>query len=234
MTLQEVQDLAEKLTQLTGRDRSSSVTQWLLAIPRERDELQSALELEHRQLAAPDALWLPPIPADRLAGDLKVGVVLAHDKQLHPFRHDVEDLLRHVTIFGQSGSGKTNLAYIYLLDLLKRGTPFLVFDWKRNYRDLLAMPGSDEVEVYTVGRNVRPFQLNPLADRSRSLKQRDAVAAGDSSRARRIAIRAGTRTSATGRPRCALAAPHTGGPTGGRPEGGRSPCPRQGATPVST
>jgi len=38
----------------------------------------------------------------------------------------------------------------------------LLFDWKRNYRDLLSLPGFEDVEVYTIGRNIAPFRFNPL------------------------------------------------------------------------
>jgi type IV secretory pathway VirB4 component len=67
-----------------------------------------------------------------------------------------------VGIFGRSGSGKTNLAYLLVLDLVKAGKPFLVFDWKRNYRDLLSLPQCKDLIVFTVGRNVAPFRFNPL------------------------------------------------------------------------
>ena len=46
--------------------------------------------------------------------------------------------------------------------LLEHGKPVLVFDWKRNYRDLLTLPGFQDVEIYTVGRDVAPFYYNPL------------------------------------------------------------------------
>ncbi|MCA9443500.1 MAG: DUF87 domain-containing protein, partial [Candidatus Omnitrophica bacterium] len=69
---------------------------------------------------------------------------------------------QHIGVFGRTGSGKTNLGYLMLQQLQKHGKPFLVFDWKRNYRDLLALPEFQKVEVYTVGRTVSPFRFNPL------------------------------------------------------------------------
>jgi hypothetical protein len=44
--------------------------------------------------------------------------------------------------------------------LLNDGTPFLVFDFKRNYRCLL--PSSDDVLVLTVGREIAPLCVNAL------------------------------------------------------------------------
>jgi hypothetical protein len=51
---------------------------------------------------------------------------------------------------------------LILQQLQEHGKPFLVFDWKRNYRDLLVSPEFQNVEVYTVGRTVSPFRFNPL------------------------------------------------------------------------
>ena len=59
-------------------------------------------------------------------------------------------------------SGKTNLAYLLLHDLIRAGKPFLVFDWKRNYRDLIAMPEFRDLMIFTAGRDVAPFRFNPL------------------------------------------------------------------------
>ncbi|MGC9335125.1 MAG: ATP-binding protein, partial [Anaerolineae bacterium] len=46
--------------------------------------------------------------------------------------------------------------------LVQHEKPFLVFDWKRNYRDLLTRPEFRDVAVYTIGRDVAPLQFNPL------------------------------------------------------------------------
>jgi hypothetical protein len=38
--------------------------------------------------------------------------------------------------------------------------PFLIFDWKRNYRDLLTR--CSDILVFTAGRDICPFYFNPL------------------------------------------------------------------------
>lgn len=38
----------------------------------------------------------------------------------------------------------------------------MLFDWKRNYRDLLACDNPIPLEIYTVGKKVRPLRFNPL------------------------------------------------------------------------
>ena len=73
-----------------------------------------------------------------------------------------KEWVQHLGIFGRSGSGKTNVSFLVILNLLAKGKPFMVFDWKRNYRDLLALFPDRELLVFTVGRPVSPFSFNPL------------------------------------------------------------------------
>ncbi len=81
-----------------------------------------------------------------------------------PFGLEAGELIQHLAIFGRSGAGKTNTVMVLLRALLERGVPFLVFDWKRNYRDLLAAPWVPEGSVLalTPGRDLAPLRWNPL------------------------------------------------------------------------
>jgi hypothetical protein len=54
------------------------------------------------------------------------------------------------------------VGFSILQTLVQHQKPFLVFDWKRNYRDLLTRPEFRHVEVYTIGRNIAPLTFNPL------------------------------------------------------------------------
>ncbi len=108
-------------------------------------------------------LMEPPSKEDVSIGDIVLGNVLYGKKKLYPFTLNEEVLLTHVGIFGSSGYGKTNIAYILIDNLVKKGIPVLIFDFsKRNYRDLLSTHLKDNVEIYTVGRNASPFKFNPL------------------------------------------------------------------------
>jgi len=161
--LERLEELTRKLTHLTGQDHSRYVRVWLAGSPKNRDQLLSMLELKHNTLTeGNEDLWLEPIPQDKAAGDLILGKVLSQDRELYDFKMPTENMLRHVTIFGHSGSGKTNLGYLLLQQLWTKKIPFMVFDWKRNYRDLLALNKDQFVSVYTVGRGLKPFYLNPL------------------------------------------------------------------------
>ena len=104
---------------------------------------------------------LPP-PEDQAAGEYQIGTVRYADKDLYPFGLREDEWIQHVAILGRSGAGKTNVGFLVLNQLKQKGKPFLIFDWKRNYRDLLSLPGFEDIEVYTIGRNIAPFTFNPL------------------------------------------------------------------------
>lgn len=93
-------------------------------------------------------------------GKYTLGMVLSGEKMLYPFSLNDEDWF-HIGIFGQTGRGKTRLM-LHLLQILKKhNIPWLVFDWKRTgYRDLLTK--HNDILVFTVGRDVSPFCINPL------------------------------------------------------------------------
>jgi len=100
-------------------------------------------------------------PNQTAAGDYHVGEVVYAGKTLFPFGIRENECVQHTAIFGRSGAGKTNVVYKILDSFLQKGKPFLIFDWKRNYRDLLAITDMD-LSVFTVGRETVPFQFNPL------------------------------------------------------------------------
>lgn len=99
---------------------------------------------------------------DVIAGEYELGKVIYGDKEYYPFGLRENEWLRHTAIFGATGSGKTNLAFILLRNLVKTGKPWLVLDWKRNYRDLLAFEEFKDTKIYTIGREISPLSFNPL------------------------------------------------------------------------
>lgn len=104
----------------------------------------------------------PPPPGVIGRGDYLVGKVSYPGLAGYEFRVSREELLRHVFILGPTGTGKSTLILGLLQQLLVDGCPFMVFDFKRNYRCLLDAPGGDGLLVLTVGRNAGPLRLNAL------------------------------------------------------------------------
>jgi hypothetical protein len=111
-----------------------------------------------------DHILLPPPEKEVLSGEYPIGEVLYPDKPVATFGVRENEWLRHCGIFGKTGSGKTTLAVRIIKELCRQKKPFLIFDYKRNYRDLLKHPEfeNEEVLIFTVGRNdVVPFYFNP-------------------------------------------------------------------------
>ncbi|MDI6450491.1 helicase HerA domain-containing protein [Anaerobaca lacustris] len=105
---------------------------------------------------------LIPPAATQAHGKYPIGQVNYCGKNLYEFGLRENEWIQHMAILGRSGSGKTNIGFSILRTLVQHQKPFLVFDWKRNYRDLLTWPQFRDVEVYTIGRNIAPLTFNPL------------------------------------------------------------------------
>ncbi len=95
-------------------------------------------------------------------GNYTIGSVVYGGRCLYDFGLQEYEWIQHVGVFGRSGAGKTNIGFIILKQLMKKGKPVLIFDWKRNYRDTIALLEFKDIEVYTIGRNIAPFTFNPL------------------------------------------------------------------------
>lgn len=104
---------------------------------------------------------LPPTQK-QAAGEYELGTVIYGQKHLYPFGLREEEWIQHMAILGRSGAGKTNTGFLVLKTLKEHHKPFLLFDWKRNYRDLLSLKEFKSTEIYTIGRNIAPLTFNPL------------------------------------------------------------------------
>lgn len=126
----------------------------------EIEELLRTLAMQHLGWSpAGSRMLLPPPPQSKSRGSYDLGIVLYAGKEVGTFGLREQEWIQHVAIFGRSGSGKTNVGFLVLRELLRHGKPVWVFDWKRNYRDAASNLG---LSVLTVGREVRPFSFNPL------------------------------------------------------------------------
>ena len=69
----------------------------------------------------------------------------------------IQRINQHVAILATTGAGKTNLCRHMIIELYKKGIPCLIFDWKRDYRDLAK---KIDAIVYDFKDNL--FTFNPL------------------------------------------------------------------------
>lgn len=161
-----VRDLCRRLRPLIGPQMDRIYAAYSAEDSDGKKQIEAYLEaLAARHLSGDlesEAVHLVPPAPELLDGPYKLGTVEYAGKTVGPFGLRTGDWIQHVGVFGRSGAGKTNLGFEIFRQLHKDGTPVLVFDWKRNYRDLLALPDFQDVDVHTVGRDIAPFYFNPL------------------------------------------------------------------------
>lgn len=161
----EVQEICRKLKPIIGEKANRY---WLVYLTEDQEgkrEIETALKLmavKHLGSTIDDPktnLSVPP--SDVAAGEYLLGQIIYAGRQYHEFGLREDEWIQHIAIFGRSGAGKTNTVFVIIDNLINKNKPFLIFDWKRNYRDLLAEK-QNNILVYTVGRNTSPFVFNPL------------------------------------------------------------------------
>jgi DNA helicase HerA-like ATPase len=161
-----VQELCRKLKPVMGRkiDRLWSV--YLAESDADgKADIEQALELlAAKHLGADYSIDRSPFPPPpekfSRSGDINVGAVSYAGNKMYPFYLKSPRLKEHILIAGRSGSGKTNLTFVLMQGIMAQSIKVLALDWKRGYRDLMAL--HSKLRVYTIGRNISAFRFNPL------------------------------------------------------------------------
>jgi len=161
-----VRELCRRLKPVIGARADRIWQAWLIESETGKRQLLDYLEILaarefHGELNDVSAGLVPPSKTTA-AGEYEIGQVHYHGRDLYPFGLRESEWTQHVGVYGRSGAGKTNLGIAIVQDLVKKGKPTLVFDWKRTYRAMLKLPGLENAAVYTVGRSIAPFTFNPL------------------------------------------------------------------------
>jgi hypothetical protein len=161
-----IRDLCRRLKPIVGQQAERI---WLAYVA-EDEEGKTQIE-EYLELMAAQHLLgsiesegpgLIPPGSSQADGEYRLGTVAYNNLELYPFGLRENEWTQHVGVFGRSGAGKTNLGFLLVQQLIQAGKPVLIFDWKRNYRDLLTLPGFEDMAVYTIGRPISPLSFNPL------------------------------------------------------------------------
>jgi hypothetical protein len=160
-----INDKLRKLTPVIGEQAKALASLYAVSSPDERMELESIIDslllFQVEKTHQPKTL-LAPADNEELTGEYPLGKVVYPKSTHKTFGLKEAEWLRHILICGASGSGKTNLTFVILDELRKKDKPFLVFDWKKNYRDLLQKKEYADLRVYTIGEESAPFHFNPL------------------------------------------------------------------------
>src|SRR5574341_367398 len=137
-----IESIFEKSKNILGEKRAKAL--WL-AYTSETD-LSKRREIEgflHNLLAKKldetfqkKKIILEPLP-ETILGSYKLGAIVSGNRIINDFSLADDQLNQHMGIWGMTGSGKTNIVHLIVSGLIKSDKNFLVFDWKRNFRDLL-------------------------------------------------------------------------------------------------
>ncbi|RKX91121.1 MAG: hypothetical protein DRP84_12120 [Spirochaetes bacterium] len=109
-----------------------------------------------------EEISLPPPRPDKLIGKYRLGEVLYPESYYGEFGLRENEFIRHILITGMTGTGKTNLSFHLLRQLKKHNRPFLVFDWKKNYRNLKQLPEFKDLKIINLTSEGEMFKFNPL------------------------------------------------------------------------
>ncbi len=163
---EEINDILRKLkSQAPGIAKPLWYLRLLSESAREKQDNESLIrlvaerqiELDYRKV-----IRLPPPQAKITDGEYYLGDVIYPATSYGRFGLREEELNKHILIVGMTGSGKTNLCFQLLRQLGRHGKPFLVFDWKQNYRQLRRFPEHQGLKTLSVGAKNSPFKFNPL------------------------------------------------------------------------
>ena len=167
----DIEETCKKLKPIIGEEADKLWHMYLAEDERGRRELALDIDIVAEKLLKKDPLvkdeilLSPPSVNDSL-GSFLIGDVIYNRKKLHRLYLKPEDFTKQVGIFAVTGEGKTNLAYLLALQLLKSKIPFIAIDWKRSWRSLLSLkdrfPELEQVQVFTIGRDALPFLWNPF------------------------------------------------------------------------
>jgi hypothetical protein len=130
---------------------------------REKKQIENYIDIlisKKVKTTVDETITLPPPDRQICDGEIYAGQIQYLDKKINPFHLRLQDINRHVGIFGSTGSGKTTFALNLIKQLHSRKIPFIIFDWETSYRHL-AKKFSD-AQIFTVGKDINPFFLNFL------------------------------------------------------------------------
>lgn len=125
---------------------------------RKWEQMVYLLAEKYKINAIEEEIILPPPDQIIAKGDIQIGRTSYLNQPPHAFGINFHELTRHAGIFGSTGSGKTTLSKKILRELIHNKIPFIVFDWEKNYRDLVGE--NKNAKIFTIGADTSPFYFN--------------------------------------------------------------------------
>ena len=121
-------DLVERLLYLCSIEKGSEDI---------KREVESLIDCFSHELYFSKKPLLEVPTRNEAYGEIVVGYVMQGDKTLWEFGLSLEELNQHMLITARSGAGKTTLIIQIIRQLISKHIPFIVIDYKRDYRHLV-------------------------------------------------------------------------------------------------
>jgi len=123
-TTEDIEKVCRKLKPILGRKAEKLWYMYLAEDEKGRKDLALDIEIIAEKLLKKgtlqgQAILLEPPSLSDSSGLFLIGDVLYNDKPLHQLFLRPKDLIKQVGIFAVTGEGKTNLAFLLALQLLK-------------------------------------------------------------------------------------------------------------------
>ncbi len=93
-----------------------------------------------------------------------LGAVKSSGREFHDFRLQLDDLKRHVSILGMTGSGKSTTASLIVRQVAEAGLPTLVLDWHNEHAAAVIGAGGKVVAPGKDDFAVNPLEVGPGID----------------------------------------------------------------------
>lgn len=143
-------DSLEKLVQLCTLEDNPQQKEEM------KTEVESILGIYESKIWESERPVIPAPSQDDVNGDIEIGTVFQGDIPVGIFKISKRFMVRHCTLYAQTGHSKSTVLYHIQDQLIHEGIPFLFFDMKKDGRALL--PRSNELVVLPWYR----FPWNPL------------------------------------------------------------------------
>lgn len=148
-----VEEICNKLRPVFGKRIDEIYFQYTVADTREeREEITHVLNALYQknlnQLLDKGVLLEPP-REEAIDGTYNLATISYARRKLFDFKLREQDWPRHMCVTGMSGSGKTTFAFKVIESLNQHNKNFLIFDWKKSFRPLIAI--DSKILLFTVG-----------------------------------------------------------------------------------
>ena len=155
----DIEQIAQKLKPLFGRQIDQLYFKWRFKYdPARKKRIEQAILLLYQKnidsILSKEKILLPPPDPKLAAGEYELGTIIYDDKEACKFGLREKEFLRHIGLFGITGTGKSNAFFEIIDELMKKGKCVFVFDWKRQYRDYLTYKPDADVLIFGVGNKI--------------------------------------------------------------------------------